>query len=63
MKNIKIKTSFVSLEGLKALAIKNGINFLIFISILMKNCLYLDAIPDLSVWLRNGSSPLDINRF
>ena len=43
MKDYKIKTSFVSSEGLKAWADKNGINFIICISIFAKNCLLYDA--------------------
>ena len=39
MKNNKIKTSFVSREGLKAQADKTGIKFRIFILIFVENCL------------------------
>ena len=55
MKNYKIKTSFVSLEGPKARANKTGINFRIFILIFVENCF--------SVWLRTDSNPADSNRF
>jgi len=63
MKNYKIKISFVSSKGPKARANKTSINFIIFISIFVKNCLLFDAIHDFSVWLRIGSNPVDINRF
>ena len=43
MKDNKIKTSFVSSEGLKARTDKTGINSMIFILIFVKNCLLYDA--------------------
>ena len=42
---------------------KQNINFIVFSSIIMENCLLYDAIYDFKVWLRTGSNPLDINRF
>ncbi len=63
MKNFKIKTSFLSLEGLKAQAKKTGINFMIFILIFAENCLKFDALHDFSVWLTIDFNPADSNRF
>ncbi len=39
MKNYKIKTSFVNLRGSRSLANKSGINLMIFILLIVKNCL------------------------
>ncbi len=59
MRNHKIKTSFVSPEGPKAVAY----NFMINILISMENYLQYDAIHNFSVLLRTSSNPADIDRF
>ena len=61
MKNYKIKTIFVSLEGQNALANQTDVNFIVLILIFVENCLYV--IHDFSVWLRTGSDPVNINQF
>ena len=40
---------------------KNGFNFMIFILLIMENCLWYDAIHDFSVWLGTGSNLVDTN--
>ena len=45
----------------KALANKTDINFMILLSIFVKNYLLYDAVHDFSVWPRTGSNPADIN--
>ena len=51
MKKYKIKNSFESPERPRTRVNKTGINFMIFILILVENCLQYDAIHDFSVWL------------
>ena len=43
MKNDKIKFSFVKPEGPNAQDNKTGINFMIYISISVENCLFLSS--------------------
>ena len=63
IQNCMIKISFVSPKEPNVLANKTGINFRIFMSLFMENCLKFDAIHAFSVWLRTSSNPPDINRF
>ena len=46
---------------MKNCKIKTGINFMIFNLILVEKFLFYDAIHDISVRLRTGSNPVDIN--
>ena len=41
---------------------KTGFYIMIFILIFVENWIQYDTIHDLSVWLRTGSNPADINR-
>ena len=43
--------------------IKTSINFIIFILIIVENCLSYDAIHEITAWIRTGSNPADINLF
>ncbi len=52
MKNIRLKPVLL-----------DPMAFMIFILILVKNCLQFDAIHDFSVWLRTSFSQVDFNRF
>ena len=58
VKNFEIKTSFVRP---RALSNKTGVNFIIFILLFVKICIY-DMVYDFSVWLESGSNPADISK-
>ena len=63
MENFQIKISFVTPYGPNSQFKETGITFMIFILILVENCLYYDGIHVFLVWLRTGSNPANINRF
>ena len=54
IENYKFKASFVSNKGPEK---QNWYHSMIFILILVENCLLYDVIHDFSVWLRTGSYP------
>ena len=60
MKILRIKCCFVSPKVPKARA---GFNFMFVILIFVENYLLYDATNVLTVWLRTGSNPADINQF
>ena len=63
MKNYKIKTSFVSDEGTEGLGLRKWYYFYDSYFNIRENFLEIDAIHDLSVRLRTGSSSANINCF
>ena len=63
LKIFKIKSSFVSPEGLKARVNKTCIKIMIFHCTIYRKCLSNDTIHDFSVGLRTGSNPAEMNRF
>ncbi len=59
MKKYKIQTSFACQEGPEARTNKTGIDFIIFILLLVENYPLNNVIHDFSVWHRTGSNPAD----